>query len=216
MDDDNDNDETIGSQCEEKYDEKIKIMIIGESKVGKTSLISRYCNNDFDGGAYLSTVGIDFQVKNIILNNKNIRIQIWDTAGQERYRNIAKSYFQSSDGFIIVYDISYIETFQKLDFWIEQIKLNSQEYTKMILFGNKCDIEEGRQISEEEAKEYAKRNNIKYFEVSAKDGTNVTEAFEYFIKDILNSFSPNENFKKRRSKMLSVPIKLPKKKSSCC
>ena len=222
MDDDNDNnndtnnDDTIGSQCEESYDEKIKIMIIGESKVGKTSLISRYCNNDFDGGAYLSTVGIDYQIKNLVLDNKNIRIQIWDTAGQERYRNIAKSYFQSSDGFIIVYDISCIQTFEKLDYWIEQIKLNSQEYTKMILFGNKCDIEEGRKINKEEGEEYAKRNNVKYFEVSAKDGTNVSEAFEYIIKDILNSFSPNENFKKRRSKMLSVPIKLPKKKSSCC
>ena len=216
MDDDNDNDNTIGSQCEENYDEKIKIMVIGESKIGKTSLISRYCNNEFDGGAYLSTVGIDFQVKNLVLVDKNVRVQIWDTAGQERYRNIAKNYFQSSDGFVIVYDISCAETFEKLDYWIEQIKLNAQEYTKLVLFGNKSDLKEGRQIKKEEGEEYAKRNNIKFFEVSAKDGTNVSEGFEYIFKDILNSFSPNENFKKRRSKMLSVPIKLPKKKSSCC
>ena len=211
-----DDDDTLRSQSEDNYDEKIKIMIIGESKIGKTSLISRYCNNKFNGGAYLSTIGIDFQIKNLVINKKNIRLQIWDTAGQERYRNIAKNYFQSSDGFIIVYDISDIESFEKLDYWIEQIKTNSQENIKMILFGNKCDLIDDRQIKKEEGEEYAKTKKIKFFEVSAKDGTNVNEAFEYFVNDILNSFSQTENYKKRKSKMLSVPIELPKKKSSCC
>ena len=138
-----DDDDTLGSGGGDKYDEKIKIMVIGESKIGKTSIISRYCNNEFNGGAYLSTVGIDFQIKDIVLNNKLIKLQIWDTAGQERYRNIAKNYFQSSDGFIIVYDISNLETFEKLDYWIEQIQTNSQEKTKMFLFGNKIDLEDG-------------------------------------------------------------------------
>ena len=211
-----DDDDTLGSQGDDNYDEKIKIMIIGESKIGKTSLISRYCSNKFIGGAYLSTIGIDFQIKNLVINKKNIRLQIWDTAGQERYRNIAKNYFQSSDGFIIVYDISDIESFEKLDYWIEQIKTNSQENIKMILFGNKCDLIDDRQIKKEEGEEYAKTKKIKFFEVSAKDGTNVNEAFEYFVNDILNSFSQTENYKKRKSKMLSVPIELPKKKSSCC
>ena len=211
-----DDDDTLGSQGDDNYDEKIKIMIIGESKIGKTSLISRYCNNKFIGGAYLSTIGIDFQIKNLVINKKNIRLQIWDTAGQERYRNIAKNYFQSSDGFIIVYDISDIESFEKLDYWIEQIKTNSQENIKMILFGNKCDLIDDRQIKKEEGEEYAKTKKTKFFEVSAKDGTNVNEAFEYFVNDILNSFSQTENYKKRKSKMLSVPIELPKKKSSCC
>jgi small GTP-binding protein len=210
-----DDDDTYDSQRDENYDEKIKIMIIGESKIGKTSLISRYCNNQFYG-AYLSTIGIDFQIKNLILNNKNIRLQIWDTAGEERYRNIAKNYFQSSDGFVIVYDISNSETFEKLDYWIEQIKTNSQESSKMILFGNKSDIEDSRQVSKEEGKEYAIKYNLNFFEVSAKEGTNVKEGFECFVKEILNSFSPNENYKKRKSKLLSVPIELPKKKSSCC
>ena len=191
-------------------------MIIGESKIGKTSIISRYCNNKFIGGAYLSTIGIDFQIKNLVINNKKIRLQIWDTAGQERYRNIAKNYFQSSDGFVIVYDISNLETFEKLDYWIEQIKTNSQENIKMILFGNKCDIIDDRQVQKEEGENYAINKNIKFFEVSAKDGTNINDAFEYLVKDILNSFSPIENLKKRKSKMLSAPIDLPKKKSSCC
>ena len=210
-----DDDDTLDSQRDDNFDEKIKIMIIGESKTGKTSLISRYCNNEFYG-AYLSTIGIDFQIKNIILNNKNIRLQIWDTAGEERYRNIAKNYFQSSDGFIIVYDISNSESFYKLDDWIEQIKNNAQETSKMILFGNKSDMEDSRQVSKEEGEEYARKNNLSFFEVSAKEGTNVQEGFEFFAKEILNSFSPNENYKKRKSKMLSTPIQLPKKKRSCC
>ena len=206
-----DDDDTLDSQRDDNFDEKIKIMIIGESKTGKTSLISRYCNNEFYG-AYLSTIGIDFQIKNIILNNKNIRLQIWDTAGEERYRNIAKNYFQSSDGFIIVYDISNSESFYKLDDWIEQIKNNAQETSKMILFGNKSDMEDSRQVSKEEGEEYARKNNLSFFEVSAKEGTNVQEGFEFFVKEILNSFSPNENYKKRKSKMLSTPIQLPKKR----
>ena len=211
-----DDDDTLRSQSEDNYDEKIKIMLIGESKIGKTSLISRYCNNEFMGGVYLSTIGIDFQIKHLVLNKKNIRLQIWDTAGQERYRNIAKNYFQSTDGFVIVYDISNTESFEKLDYWIEQIKANSQEYTKMILFGNKCDIIEDRKIKKEEGEEYAKNNNINFFEVSAKEGTNVDKAFESFVKDILDSSSPNENYRKRQSKQLSVPIQIHKKKDSCC
>ena len=211
-----DEDDTIGSQEDDNYDEKIKIMIIGETKIGKTSLISRYCKNEFFGGAYLSTIGIDFQTKNLTFNNKKIRVQIWDTAGQERYRNIAKNYFQSSDGFIIVYDISNIDSFEKLDYWIEQIKTNSQENTKMILFGNKIDLEDQRQVSKSEGEEYAKKININFFEVSAKEGININEAFEYFIKEVLSNYFNSENYIKRKSKMLSVSIQEPKKKNSCC
>ncbi len=202
---------------EDDFDEKIKIMIIGETRTGKTSLISKYCKNEFNGGAYLSTVGIDFQIKDLVLNNRLIRIQIRDTAGQERYRNIAKNYFQSSDGFVIVYDIANLESFQTLDYWVEEIKSNSQELSKMILVGNKCDIIQERQVKKEEGKEYAKKKNMKFYEVSAKDGTNVNKAFDTLLKDILNSYSPSELMKKRGSKMLSVPILVqPQKKSSCC
>jgi small GTP-binding protein len=205
--------ESIGE--EEYFDEKIKLMIIGETRTGKTSLISRYCKNEFSGGAYLSTIGIDFQIKNLEMNSKKIRLQIWDTAGQERFRNIAKNYYQSSDGFIVVYDITNNESFQTLDYWVEEIKSNSQELSRMILVGNKCDIEEGRQVKKEEGKEYAKKKELKFYEVSAKDGTNVNKAFDDLIKDILSTYSPSEISKKRASKMLSVPMPQQKKKSCC-
>ena len=210
-----DPDDTLRSQSEDIFDEKIKIMVIGESKIGKTSLISRYCNNEFCGGAYLSTIGIDYQIKDLNIRKKKIRVQIWDTAGQERYRNIAKNYFQSSDGFIIVYDITNTESFEKLDYWIEQIKTNAKECIKMILFGNKCDIIDERKVPKEDGEEYAKNNKIKFFEVSAKEGTNVKNAFETFVNDILLSF-PDDNCKKRKSKILSIPIDIPKKKNTCC
>ncbi len=200
---------------EDYFDEKIKLIIIGEAKTGKTSLISRYCKNEFSGGEYLSTIGIDFQIKNLVINSKKIRVQIWDTAGQERFRNIAKSYYQSSDGFIVVYDITNTESFQTLDYWVEEIKSNSQELSKMILVGNKCDKEEGRQVKKDEGKNFAKKNNIKFYEVSAKDGTNVDKAFDSLVKDILATYSPIEVSKKRGSKMLSVPMPQ-EKKSSCC
>jgi len=202
---------------EDYFDEKIKLMIIGETKTGKTSLISRYCKNEFSGSLYLSTMGIDFQIKNLQMNSKKIRLQIWDTAGQERFRNIAKNYFQSSDGFVIVYDIANLESFQTLDYWIEEIKSNSQELAKMILVGNKCDIIEERQVKKDEGKEYAKKKNMKFYEVSAKDGTNVNKVFDTLVKDILSSYSPSELMKKRGSKMLSVPILVQQqKKRSCC
>ena len=203
------------NENEEYFDEKIKLMIIGETRTGKTSLISRYCKDEFKSESYISTIGIDFQIKNIELNSKKIRLQIWDTAGQERFRNIAKNYFRSSDGFIIVYDISSSESFERLDYWIEEIKSNSDEFTKMILVGNKCDIQDQRQVNKAEGEEYAKKKSIKFFEVSAKEGTNVNEVFECLVKDILKSYSPNEKYKKRASRMLTVPIKKGKKKKCC-
>ena len=203
---------------ENYYDEKIKIMIIGETRVGKTSLISKYCNNEFSGGQYLSTIGIDFQIKILNINSKKIRLQIWDTAGEERFRNIAKNYFQSSDGFLVVYDITNKESFDTLDYWIEEIKSNSQELSKMILVGNKCDIEKERKIKKDDGKAYAKKKQIKFFEVSAKEGTNVNEVFEDLVKDILKSYSPTDNFKKRGSKMLSIPVQQLQhnEKKNCC
>ena len=111
-------------------------MIIGESLVGKTALITRYTNNSFSG-TYLTTVEIDFQTKFLNINDKTIKVELWDTAGQERFRNIAKNYFQSSVGFLIVYDITSKSSFEKLSFWNEQVNLNAPENTKYIIVGNK-------------------------------------------------------------------------------
>ena len=158
------------------FDVKYKIMVLGESKVGKTSLIKRFTKDQF-GGVYLTTVGMDFQDKIIEIEDKKIRLQVWDTAGQERFRNVTKSYFQSSHGLLVVYDITDKESFEKINFWMKNIKENAPENAKLILVGNKCDLANERQVSYEEGEKKASDYNIKFFESSAKEGTNVKEFF---------------------------------------
>ena len=206
------------SQIEEdesttSYDEKIKLMVIGETRVGKTALIKKYTKNDF-GGVYLTTVGIDFQEKIINVEDKSIKLQIWDTAGEERFRNIAKNYFHTSDGFLIVYDISCRDSFEKLSFWLEQIRLNAPEHTKCIVAGNKCDLEEKREVNKNEGEDFSKENNINFFETSAKEGTNVNEIFQVLSNEIIKEIQKNGEKNQRTSQVLKKGTK-PKKKSCC-
>ena len=196
------------------YDQKIKIMVIGESLVGKTALITKYTKNTF-GGAYLTTVGIDFQDKFLNINGKEIKIELWDTAGQERFRNIAKNYFQSSDGFLLVYDLTKKSSFEKLDFWNEQISLNAPKETKYILVGNKKDLEDQREVKIEEGEDFAKKNNIKFYETSAKDGTNVINVFETLAKEIVNDVEQINTRSKRSSQVLKKKNTTVEKKSCC-
>ena len=176
------------------FDVKYKIMVLGESKVDKTQLIKRYTKDQF-GGVYLTTVGMDFQDKIIEIEDKKVRLQIWDTAGQERFRNVTKSYFQSSQGLVLVYDITDRESFEKLNFWVDNIKNFAPENAKLILVGNKCDLANERKVSYEEGENYAKKFNIKFFESSAKDGTNVNELFFYLANEIYqdNKLKGNNN-----------------------
>ena len=199
---------------ESSYDQKIKIMIIGESLVGKTALITRYTSNIFSG-TYLTTVGIDFQTKFLNINDKTIKVELWDTAGQERFRNIAKNYFQSSDGFLIVYDITSKTSFEKLAFWNEQVNLNAPENTKYIIVGNKKDLEEKREVKIEEGENFAKENKAKFYETSAKDGTNVNEVFELLAKEIIEDSEKLQIKNKRSSQVLKKKNTVAEKKSCC-
>ena len=198
----------------ESFDQKIKIMILGESSVGKTSLITRYTKDTFCG-LYLTTVGIDFQEKFLNINNKKIKIEIWDTAGQERYRNISKNYFQSSDGFLLAYDITNEDSFQKLSFWHEQIHLNAPEKTKYIVVGNKKDIEDKRKVQREEGENFAKNNGVHFYETSALDSTNVNVVFEFLAKEIVNDQEKIGIQNKRCSQILQKK-KTKTEKKNCC
>ena len=191
-------------------DLKFKIMILGESMVGKTSFITRYICDKF-GERYLCTIGIDFQEKIIKKNNKDIKLQIWDTAGEERYRNVAKSYFQSSQGFIVAYDINNKESFKQVKYWVEQIKSISDESTKCIIIGTKCDLEE-RQVLEKEGSDFAKKLGYKFFETSAKLNINVNETFETLLDEILKNFRGNV----RNSLTLSKKSAKISEKKKCC
>ena len=187
------------------FDIKLKIMVLGESMVGKTSLITRYTNDKF-GGRYLCTVGIDFQKKKIEKNNKKVLLQIWDTAGQERFRNVTKNYFQTSQGFVLAYDINNKESFEKVQYWIEEIKSNSEENIKCILIGTKCDLDK-REVSEEEGKELGDKYGYQFLETSAKENININETFENLVSEIMSNFQDS----KRESLTLSTN-KIGKKK----
>ena len=193
------------------FDVKYKIMVLGESKVGKTSLIKRYTKDQF-GGVYLTTVGMDFQDKIIEIEDKKVRLQVWDTAGQERFRNVTKSYFQSSHGLLVVYDITDKESFDKINFWMENIKNNAPENVKLILVGNKCDLANERKVSYEEGENYAKNLNIKFFEASARDGTNVKEFFFYLANEI---YQDEKTKGKDNKKTVQLDSKK-KGKKGCC
>ena len=184
------------NEIERYYDIKMKILVLGESKVGKLQLINRY-TKDIYGGTYLTTVGIDFQDKLIQIEDKKVKLQIWDTAGQERFRNVAKNYFQSTQGFLLVYNIIEHESFEKLSFWLEQIKGYAPENIKMVLVGNNCDLAHERKVSIEEAEEFAKKNNMKFFEASPKEGTNVNELFFCLANEIYQEEKLNGKSQKK-------------------
>ena len=204
---------------EEDYDEKIKLMILGDSTVGKSSILSKYCKNEFYE-KYISTIGIDFQMKYININNKKIKLQIWDTAGQERYRVVTKNYFNTGDGFIIIYDITNRESFNNVTNWVEQITTLAGEGIKCILFGNKSDLSSQRQVQKEEGKELAKKYNFNFYETSAKDGNNLEEGFNAItmsvmsdIKSVISKRSKSSILKKQNNKKIN---KNENKKENCC
>ena len=198
----------------EDYDEKIKIMIIGDSTVGKTSLLRKYIQNEFSSN-FINTVGFDIQIKFLNINNKKIKLQISDTAGQERYRIVSKNFFNASEGFIIVYDITKRESFVNVNNWVEQIKEIAPNYSKSIIFGNKCDLKEMRDIDINEGKELANKFNFKFFETSAKEGININEGFEALVKEIMGDIM---SVKSRRNDTTILKKKKHKVKKSepCC
>ena len=158
------------------FDYLLKYIIIGDAAVGKSNLLLRYAHGQFKE-EYQLTIGVEFGAKNIKINNKVFRIQIWDTAGQENFRSITRAYYKNSCCALVVYDISCRESFEHISNWIEDCKNQSPKTIFMCLVGNKCDLNEKRQVSIEEGRELAEKNNIMFFETSAKDGINVEEIF---------------------------------------
>ncbi len=144
---------------DEDYDMIFKVVLIGDSGVGKSNILSRYLHNEFNFDTK-ATVGVEFGSKKFELNDYKIKIQVWDTAGQERYKSITNAYYKGAKGALLVYDISKKETFDSVDRWIPDLKVNGDENLAIILVGNKCDLEESRQVSVEEGQEKAKLHSM--------------------------------------------------------
>ena len=168
------------------FDKKCQLLIIGDATVGKTSILRRFAHDTFNPN-YISTLGIDFFTKDVILEQKKIHIKIWDTAGQERYRSLTRGFFKNGQGILIVFAINNKDSFNGLNYWIDSIKNNINLENKnipVIILGNKLDISD-REVSKEEAKNFAKRNNYNYYEVSAKTGEGIDESIKILIKKVI-------------------------------
>ena len=155
----------------------LKYIIIGDPAVGKSNILLKYAHNKFTN-EYQSTIGVEFGAKNLTIEGKVFRIQIWDTAGQENFRSITRAYYKNSVCALIVYDITNRSSFENIISWIEDCKGQSPKSIFIILVGNKNDLENERQVSYEEGLEFAKNNNIVFFETSAKTGKNISELFQ--------------------------------------
>ena len=166
------------------YNMIFKIVLLGDSNVGKSNILSKYLHNEFNQDSK-STVGVEFGSKTFEINEKTtIKAQIWDTAGQERYRSITNSYYKGAKGAFIVYDITKKSSFDNVDSWLNDLKLNNDENINIILIGNKTDLEEKREISIENGEKKAINNKIGFIETSAKNGNNIEKVFDVMIKNI--------------------------------
>ena len=161
----------------------IKILTLGDTEVGKTSIVLRYADDKFNDSK-ISTIGIDFKIKQINKGGESIKVSIYDTAGQERFQRIIKHYYRGANGVLLTFDISNKNSFEKLNYWIQDLKENADNINDLFicLIGNKIDKEDKREVSIEEANKFAQENNIPYFEVSAKTGEGIKNLFDEVIK----------------------------------
>ncbi len=161
----------------------LKYIIIGDSAVGKSNILTQYVYEKFSE-EFQSTLGVEFAAKNAVIDNKVYRIQIWDTAGAESFRSITRAYYKNSVCAFIVYDITKRETFENVQVWLDDIKNQCPQTVLLVLVGNKLDLENERQISYEEGESFAQKNNMYFFETSAKTGVNIENLFLKSVETI--------------------------------
>ena len=190
----------------------LKLLIVGGSGVGKTNFLNMFLNNKFNQN-YFSSTGIDLQNKIMNIKNKKVRIQIWDTAGQEKYKSITKNLFLKVMGTLVLYDITNEESFTKLKEWVELIKEECGRHIKILIIGNKSDLESQRAIDKEDAMKYANEEKVQYIECSSKTGENVEKAIIVLSEKILESTEISmDSSLMLDSTLLSSKIK----KRKCC
>ena len=203
---------------DEDYDYIFKVLLLGNSDVGKSSLLLRYVDSIWND-AFVPTIGVDFKVKTLTIDEKKVKMQIWDTAGQERFRTVVSTYFRGAHGILLLYDVTNRDSFKNLESWLIEIEKNAKEKVLKILIGNKCDLTDDREITTEEGKAFALRNGMEFMETSAKMNTNVTEAFETLGKLMIefNSKSNTLSQKNNEGKNLKASSGMNlKTKKGCC
>ncbi|CAO3643933.1 unnamed protein product [Mucor fragilis] len=166
-----------------EYDYLFKLLLIGDSGVGKSCLLLRFADDTYTE-SYISTIGVDFKIRTIELEGKTVKLQIWDTAGQERFRTITSSYYRGAHGIIVVYDVTDEDSFNNVKQWLQEIDRYAAEGVNKLLVGNKSDLVDKKVVDTEQANEFAESLKIPLLETSAKDATNVEQAFLTMAKQI--------------------------------
>uniref|UniRef100_A0A0K0EPN1 Ras-related protein Rab-10 n=2 Tax=Strongyloides stercoralis TaxID=6248 RepID=A0A0K0EPN1_STRER len=198
--------------AKKQYDLLFKLLLIGDSGVGKTCILYRFSDDAFNTH-FISTIGIDFKIKTIELGGKKVKLQIWDTAGQERFHTITTSYYRGAMGIMLVYDITNARSFDNIQKWLRNIQEHASEDVVVMLLGTKCDMADRRVISRERGQQLAIEHNIRFMETSAKANINIDEAFYDLAGAILSkqpSRAENDQLKLRSTDQESSS------KSGCC
>ncbi|XP_073281191.1 ras-related protein Rab11D-like [Primulina huaijiensis] len=169
----------------QKIDYVFKVVLIGDSAVGKSQMLSRFARNEFSLDSK-ATIGVEFQTRTLVIQHKSVKAQIWDTAGQERYRAVTSAYYRGAMGAMLVYDITKRQTFDHIPRWLEELRAHADKNIVIILIGNKSDLEDQRAVPTEDAKEFAQKEELFFLETSALGATNVEEAFMTVLSEIFN------------------------------
>ena len=169
-----------------------KLLLLGDSSVGKTCILTRYSDNTFQED-HLATIGLDYKKKDVNLDNgKTVKVQIWDTAGQDRFKSITKNYYKGAHGIILIYDVTTRKTFDNVRKWIDIIKEEVSDKVSVILVGNKIDNNDNRKVTTEEGQEIANEFKLPFYETSAKTGENIDKAFNDLITRVVDVFGKYE------------------------
>ncbi len=209
------------SDFEKEY-YKLKLIVIGDSGVGKTNIIRRYISNTFSDDSK-ATVGVEFFTKPFRVNNDIVKLEIWDTAGQERYKSITSAYYKGSRGALLVYDITRPSTFEDVENWMTEIKEKVRGSLKIMIIGNKLDLTNERKVDTETALDKAKSLNVPLMETSAFNSTNIQKAFESILREMYKEFKKEKDSeKKEQNRTEGAKIetesksKNDQKKGGCC
>eukprot|EP00906_Rhabdomonas_costata_P025342 RCo036252 len=211
---------------ESEYNYLFKVVLIGDSGVGKSNLMTRYTSDEFNVESP-STIGVEFMTKGLKIESRDVKVQIWDTAGQERFRAISRSIYHGAKGAMLVYDITSQTSFDNIPNWLNELQTHVHPQTVIMLIGNKCDLEHLRAVKKEVALKFAEDKRLLFLETSALDTTNVDKAFEWLVQEIYKTVNSGAQVAPAGGEkpkpptsgnavvdVTKVPAKEPKKK--CC
>jgi len=170
-------------KADDDYDFLFKVVLIGDSGVGKSNLLIRFTKNEFNLESK-TTIGVEFATRTLVAQDKIIKVQVWDTAGQERYRAITSAYYRGAVGALLVFDITKYGTFKNIEKWLSELRDHAEPHIVVMLVGNKSDLVAHRAVSQQEAEAFARKHGMSYIETSALDASNVEEAFRNNVEDI--------------------------------